>query len=261
MASSGPDLVRAIVPAFSVGVIIPPATTLGYPGAREVTFTTPDGVRLAAWYVPGHNGAGVILMHGSHGDRTSELPYLRFLAEAGYTVLAVDARGHGESGGETNALGWHGDRDVAGAFRFLTHQSGIDPHRIAGLGLSMGAEELLRAAAGGVPLAAVVADGAGASTSTDSDITPTRRRRAALRRRHLAHLPRRPAPQRRSRTAGTHQRRDQDRRGGSADHVCRAGRAPARPTLRPSDRAHGRSLVRTRRWPYPRARDAPSALP
>jgi hypothetical protein len=81
MASSGPDLVRAIVPAFSVGVIIPPATTLGYPGAREVTFTTPDGVRLAAWYVPGHNGAGVILMHGSHGDRTSELPYLRFLAE------------------------------------------------------------------------------------------------------------------------------------------------------------------------------------
>jgi len=36
----------------------------------------------------------------------------------------------------------------------------------------MGAEELLRAAARGAPLAAVIADGAGASTSTDSSITP-----------------------------------------------------------------------------------------
>ena len=35
------------------------------------------------------------------------------------------------------------------------------------LGLSMGAEEALRAAAGGVPFAAIVADGAGASTSGD----------------------------------------------------------------------------------------------
>jgi fermentation-respiration switch protein FrsA (DUF1100 family) len=167
-----------VVPAFNVGVIthaprpaIRAATTLRYPGARDVTFSTPDGVRLAAWYVPGRNQASVILMHGSHGTRITELPYLRFLADAGYAVLAVDARGHGESGGETNALGWYGDRDVAGAYRFLTHQAGIDPRRIAGLGLSLGAEELLRAAGRGVPLAAIIADGAGASTSTDSALT------------------------------------------------------------------------------------------
>jgi peptidoglycan/xylan/chitin deacetylase (PgdA/CDA1 family) len=164
-----------VEPAFYIGLIthaptpaIRSATTLGYSGARDVAFTTPDGVRLAAWYVPGQNGAAVILMHGSHGTRTSELPYLRFLAQRGYAVLAVDARGDGESGGKPNALGWYGDRDVAGAYRFLSHQPGVDPHRIAGLGLSMGAEELLRAAAQGVPLQAVVADGAGASTSADA---------------------------------------------------------------------------------------------
>jgi uncharacterized protein len=111
-------------------------------------------------------------MHGSHGTRTSELPYLRFLAQRGYAVLAVDARGDGESGGKPNALGWYGDRDVAGAYRFLSHQPGVDPHRIAGLGLSMGAEELLRAAARGVPLHAVAADGAGASTSADAALNP-----------------------------------------------------------------------------------------
>jgi hypothetical protein len=38
------------------------------------------------------------------------------------------------------------------------------------LGLSMGAEEALRAAAGGVPLRAVIADGAGASTSGDRSL-------------------------------------------------------------------------------------------
>jgi pimeloyl-ACP methyl ester carboxylesterase len=56
---------------------------------------------------------------------------------------------------------------VAGAVAFLRRQAGIDPGRIAMLGLSMGGEEALRAAAGGVPLRAVIADGAGASTSGD----------------------------------------------------------------------------------------------
>ena len=168
-----------LVPAFNIGIIthaskpnIRPASSLGYAGARDVTFSTPDGVRLAAWYVPGINHAAVILMHGSHGTRDSELPYLRFLADAGYSVLAVDARGHGESSGETNALGWYGDRDVAGAYNFLRHQSGVDRNRIAGLGISMGAEELLRAPANGIPLAAVVADGAGASTRDDLALEP-----------------------------------------------------------------------------------------
>ncbi len=44
---------------------------------------------------------------------------------------------------------------------------GVNPGRVAALGLSMGAEEALRAAAEGAPLAAVVADGAGASTLGD----------------------------------------------------------------------------------------------
>jgi hypothetical protein len=63
-----------------------------------------------------------------------------------------------------------GTDDIAGAVNFLDHQPGIDSHRIAALGLSMGAEEALRATAGGIPLRAVVADGAGASTLGDQQI-------------------------------------------------------------------------------------------
>ena len=61
------------------------------------------------------------------------------LVRAGFTVLAFDARGHGQSGGETNALGWRGASDVAGAVAFLRRHSGVDPASIAALGLSMGA--------------------------------------------------------------------------------------------------------------------------
>ena len=167
-------LVWVVFPAVFAGIVtsgphpsVAGAATLGLPGARDVTFPATDGVRLAGWYVPGRNGGAVILMHGSHDTRADTIRHLRLLARAGYAVLAYDARGHGQSGGKTNALGWHADPDVAGAVRFLRLQHGVDLHRIAALGLSMGAEEALRAAADGVPLNAVVADGAGASTLGD----------------------------------------------------------------------------------------------
>ena len=164
-----------LVPAINVSVVIhapreamPPASTLALPGAHDVSFSASDGVPLSGWYVPGRNRAAVILLHGSHGDRTSTEDYLRFLSRAGYGVLAFDARGHGQSGGHTNALGWRADRDVAGAVEFLRGQQGVDPNRIGMLGLSMGAEIALRAAANGVPLRAIVADGAGAATTGDN---------------------------------------------------------------------------------------------
>jgi len=144
------------------------ASTLGLPGARDVSLKALDGVRLSGWYVPSRNGAAVILMHGSHGTRAATLPQLRLLVRAGYGVLALDARGHGGSEGQTNALGWNATADVAGALDFLRRMPGVNPDRIAALGLSMGAEQALRATAAGVPLAAVVADGAGASTTGDS---------------------------------------------------------------------------------------------
>lgn len=166
-----------IEPAINAGLAthgprpsIASASTLGFPGARDVTFPARDGTRLSGWYVPGRNGRAVILLHGSHGSRSDTVAQLRMLAADGYGVLAFDARGHGLSSGETNAFGWRGTDDIAGAVGFLDHQPGIDSHRIAALGLSMGAEEALRAAASGIPLRAVVADGAGASTLGDLQI-------------------------------------------------------------------------------------------
>jgi pimeloyl-ACP methyl ester carboxylesterase len=160
-------LVTATVVLNGTGQDGPAARSLGLAGARDVTFPARDGTRLAAWWVPGRNGAAVILLHGSHGTRADTTGALRLLARAGYAVLAYDARGHGDSAGATNALGWGATDDLAGAVAFVRGRAGVDPRRVGALGLSMGGETALRAAAEGVGVRAVVADGAGASTSGD----------------------------------------------------------------------------------------------
>jgi pimeloyl-ACP methyl ester carboxylesterase len=167
-----------VVPSINAGIVtsaphasVAAASTIGLVGARDVRLSGSDGVALQGWYVPGRNGAAIIVLHGSHGDRSDTIRHLQLLSRLGYAVLAYDARGHGESSGITNALGWNSDPDLRGAVAFLRRQAGVDSDRIAALGLSRGGEQALRAAADGVPLRAVVADGAGASTLGDSQIT------------------------------------------------------------------------------------------
>jgi pimeloyl-ACP methyl ester carboxylesterase len=143
-----------------------PARSLGLAGAVDVAIRASDGVELRGWYVPSRNRAAIVVLHGSHGNRTSTLPVLRFLARAGYGVLAYDARGHGESGGGANALGWRGGDDAVSAVAYLRRRPDVDPGRIALFGLSMGGEEALRAG-GRTSVGAIVADGAGASTLGD----------------------------------------------------------------------------------------------
>ena len=130
-----------------------------------------DGVRLAGTFLPGRSRAAVVLLHGAHDRRADTVAHARLLSRAGFAVLAYDARGHGRSGGRANAFGWRGASDLAGAVAFLRRTPGVDGARIGALGLSMGAETALRAAAAGVPLRAVVADGAGASTVGDQRLT------------------------------------------------------------------------------------------
>jgi hypothetical protein len=80
---------------------------------ESVTFTTTDGVELAAWYMPGTNRAGVVVMHGAGSTRSDVLDQAAVLARSGYTMVLVDARGHGDSGGTAMDFGWYGDLDIA----------------------------------------------------------------------------------------------------------------------------------------------------
>jgi dienelactone hydrolase len=57
-------------------------------------------------------------------------------------------------------FGWYGDRDVTAAVSFLVAQPDVDDSRIGAVGLSMGGEQALGAAAADPRLRAVVAEGA-----------------------------------------------------------------------------------------------------
>jgi uncharacterized protein len=133
-----------------------PTANLGVP-YEDVSFTTGDGLRLEGWYVPTRNGATVVVIPGRKGPQKPA----RLLAEHGYGVLLFDRRGEGESEGDPNALGWAGPRDVQAAIAFLRGRPEVDRARIGGLGLSVGGEVLLQAAAESDDLRAVVSEGAG----------------------------------------------------------------------------------------------------
>ena len=102
---------------------------------EEVTLRTADGVDLAGWWVPSHHGAAVVVRHGAGSTRTAALDQGGVLGRAGYGVLLVDARGHGQSEGSGMDLGWWGERDTAAAVGFLLAQPGVAPDRIGLLGL------------------------------------------------------------------------------------------------------------------------------
>jgi len=135
-----------------------PATDVNLGGSAEaVTFRTSDGLAIAASYVPAKNGAAVIAFPGRSGPAA----HARMLVRHGYGVLLFDLRGDGESEGDPNGFGWDSDKDVMAAIAYLKRRPDVDPHRIGGLGLSVGGELLLQAAAENHDLSAVVSEGAG----------------------------------------------------------------------------------------------------
>ena len=127
-------------------------------GFNSVTLTAADGVELAAWYAAPRNGAAIVLAHGATDCRENVRNYAEMLYREGFGVLAYDQRGHGESGGRGNALGWENTLDVGAATSFLEAQE--DVSAIGAMGLSLGGEVLLGAASAYPGIRAIAADGA-----------------------------------------------------------------------------------------------------
>lgn len=135
---------------------------------EEVTFTSPNNVTIAGWYIPSQNGAAVVLLHGYDGTRLGVLPQALMLAEAGYGALLIDMRGHGESSPVIRSMGWADIVDVETAVTWLQSRDDVDPDRIGIFGFSVGGQVALRAAAQFPMIQAVVADGPALTTNADS---------------------------------------------------------------------------------------------
>jgi uncharacterized protein len=139
-----------------------PTANLGAP-YENVEFETSDGLRLKGWYIESRNGAAVISFPG----RASSQKRAKMLANHGYGVLVFDRRGEGESEGDPNLFGWQGERDVHAAVKFLQSRPDVNPERIGGIGLSVGGEMMIEAAAESNALAAIVSEGASGRSVRD----------------------------------------------------------------------------------------------
>ena len=131
---------------------------------EEIALMTEDGVELSAWYVEGDNGAGIVMLHGAGSTKANLVEHASILAERGYSLLLLDARGHGASEGPIMDWGWFAAADVAPAIEFLDERT---DGRIGLFGLSMGGESAITSAAVDERIAAVVSEGAGNRTTAD----------------------------------------------------------------------------------------------
>ena len=136
---------------------------------EDVVLVAADGVALRGWYIPSQNGAAIIALHGAGGNRNQLTWHAQFLAQAGYGVLLFDLRAHGESDGVLFPM-TDDSQDVAPAVAYLQARKEVDPEHIGAVGLSLGAEVILEAAARDPALKALVVDGV--STNRMEDLLP-----------------------------------------------------------------------------------------
>lgn len=105
---------------------------------EKVSVTTEDGLKLYGWYIPGKNGATIMVEHGSPGGRQDGLYEAGFLNEGGYGVLLGSFRAHDECEGELISFGYHEQKDIAAWHQYLLGRDDVDPERIGLFGESMG---------------------------------------------------------------------------------------------------------------------------
>ncbi len=140
----------------------------------------PDGNLLRGWIVRADhpNGNWVLLFHGVADNRVGVVGQSEFLLRAGYSVVMMDARGHGASDGPTATYGWLERNDTRAIIdallasderRYMQAQrtdpfpagmprpAAPSPHIFA-LGESMGAGIALQSAAVEPRIEAVVAE-------------------------------------------------------------------------------------------------------
>jgi uncharacterized protein len=107
----------------------------------------PDGIELRGWKVrpPSPNGDWVLLLHGVSDNRTGVLGAAEILLRHGYSVVMMDSRAHGESGGEMATYGWKERYDTVSITNALYAPEKVS--HLYALGVSMGAAIALQSAA------------------------------------------------------------------------------------------------------------------
>ena len=80
---------------------------------EDFSIKTADGVSLHGWFIPGPSQRVLLFFHGNAGNISHRLDSIRQFHQLGLSVLIVDYRGYGQSGGKTTEAGLYRDADAA----------------------------------------------------------------------------------------------------------------------------------------------------
>ena len=137
------------------------------------------GITLRGWWMPAADSRGVVIRaHGIDSTRSSMLGMVPALVENGYSVLAFDLRGHGESDSAQMGAGIHERDDLLGAVDHVIRERGARPGAIFLHGNSYGGAIALMAGWREPAIAGVFADTA-FSTLSDLVVQEVTRRTSA----------------------------------------------------------------------------------
>ena len=134
---------------------------------EDVTVTNPDGMKLVGWFIPGDNGAVIIMQHGYKSTRSELLNEAEMMHRHGYNVLVTSIRAHDHSEGELITLGKYEVDDMEAWVQYLLARDDVDPTKIGILGNSYGGMLSIQYAAQNKSIKAVVANSA-FSSMTDT---------------------------------------------------------------------------------------------
>jgi hypothetical protein len=125
---------------------------------EDLEVTAKDGAILRGWKVQPKdpNGDWVLLYHGISDNRTGNLGHAEFLLTNRYSLVMMDSRAHGQSGGAMATYGWKERGDTRQIVDALYASESV--HHLYALGVSMGAAIALQSAAVEPRIVAVVAE-------------------------------------------------------------------------------------------------------
>ncbi|MFQ5399129.1 MAG: alpha/beta fold hydrolase [Anaerolineae bacterium] len=144
------DLSQTPEPAPQETGVEPPSEEAAGPNlepvVEAVTIEAADGLALhATYYGPGGTAPfpGVILLHmlGSNRQVWDEVGFASLLADNGYAVLAVDMRGHGETGSSRDWV--QAVDDMQRVWDYFAGRSEVAAEQTAVVGASIGANMAL----------------------------------------------------------------------------------------------------------------------
>lgn len=124
----------------------------------DFTVRANDGVELRGWKVvpASANGDWVLRFHGVSDNRTGDLGHAEFLLRNGYSLVMMDSRAHGTSGGNMATYGWKERYDTVAVTDSLYATEKVG--HLYAHGVSLGAAIALQSAAVERRIAAVSAE-------------------------------------------------------------------------------------------------------